>query len=97
MDRCEKRSPPGVNIRPLTFHYDLTQSVQNSLVKQYADDTPRSLLAKDVNTLRKGLEEDADNVMKRAETNGLKLNTKKTRRHNSYFLEGKKRRGSRLK
>ena len=42
----------------------ISQSVQNSLVKQYADDTTMSFLAKDVNTLRKGLEEDADNVMK---------------------------------
>ena len=47
-----------------------------------------SFLAKDVNTLRKGLEEDADNVMKWAENNGLQLNTKKTQ----LLLLGRKRR-----
>ena len=47
-----------------------------------------SFLAKDVNTLRKGLDEDADNAMKWAENNGLQLNTKKTQ----LLLLGRKRR-----
>ena len=71
----------GSILGPLLFILyvnDLPQSVQKSSVKQYADDTTISLSAEDINTLREGLEDDADNVMKWAENNGLKLNTKKT-------------------
>ena len=67
---------------------DLPQSVQKSSVKQYADDTTISLSAEDIDTLREGLEEDADNLMKWAEKNGLKLNTKKTQ----LLLIGRKKR-----
>ena len=71
---------------------DLPQSVQNSSVRQYADDTTMTVLAKDVNTLRKSLEEDADNVMKWADSNVLKLNAKKTQ----LLLLGRKRMKSEL-
>ena len=83
--------PQGSILGPLLFIVyvnDLPQSVQKSSVKQYADDTTISLSAEDINTLREGLEEDADNVMKWAENNGLKLNTKKTQ----LLLIGRKKR-----
>ena len=77
-----------VNTRPPTIHSvcERSPSVCPKKLKQYA--TTISLSAKDINTLREGLEEDADNVMKWAENNGLKLNTKKTQ----LLLIGRKKR-----
>ena len=90
---CEAKRgvPQGSLLGPLLFILyvnDLPQSVQKSSVKQYADDTTISLSAEDITTLREGLEDDADNVMKWAENNGLKLNTKKTQ----LLLIGRKKR-----
>ena len=53
--------PQGSILGPLLFIFyvnDLPQIVQNSSVKQYADDTTMTLVAKDVAALEKGLERD---------------------------------------
>ena len=46
---------------------------------QYADDTTMTLVANDVNSLEKKLDEDMQHVMKWADDNKLKMNTRKTR------------------
>ena len=43
---------------------DLPQVIQNSAVTQYADDTTMTLVANDVNSLERKLDEDLQHVMK---------------------------------
>jgi len=71
---------------------DLPQIVQNSSVKQYADDTTMTLMAKDVAALETGLAQDLEGVLRWANGNGLKLNTGKTK----LLLLGRKRRQKEL-
>ena len=87
--------PQGSILGPLLFILyvnDLPQIVQSSSVKQYADDTTMTLVAKDVTTLEKGLEQDLEGVLRWANGNGLKLNTGKTK----LLLLGRKRRQKEL-
>ena len=80
----------GSILRPLLFILyvnDLPQIVQNSSVKQYANDTTMTLVAKDVAALEKGLERDLEGVLRWVNGNGLKLNTRKTK----LLLLGRKR------
>ena len=57
---------------------DLPQVIQNSAVTQYADGTTMTLVANDVNPLERKLVEDLQHVMKWADDNKLKMNTRKT-------------------
>ena len=56
---------------------DLPQVIQNSAVTQYADDTTMTLVANDVNSLEKNLDEDLQHAMKWDDDNKLKMNTRK--------------------
>ena len=87
--------PRGSILEPLLFILyvnDLPQIVQSSAVKQYVDDTTMTLVAKDVTTLKKGLEQHLEEVLRWANGNGLKLNTGKTK----LLLLGRKRRQKEL-
>ena len=87
--------PQGSILGPLLFILyvnDPPQIVQNSSVKQYADDTTVTLVAKDVAVLEKGLERDLEGVLRWANGNGLKLNTGKRK----LLLLGRKRRQKEL-
>ena len=73
--------PQGSILGPLLFIVyvnNLPQVIQNSAVTQYADDTKMTLVANDVNSLEKMLDEDLQHVMKWADDNKLKMNTRKT-------------------
>ena len=73
--------PQGSILGPLLFNVyvnDLPQVIQSSAVTQYADDTTMTLVANDVNSLEKKPDEDLQHVMKWADDNKLKMNTRKT-------------------
>ena len=73
--------PQGSILGPLLFIVyvnDLPQVIQNSAVTQYSDDTTMTLVANDVNSLERKLDEDLQHVMKWADDNKLKMNTRKT-------------------
>ena len=73
--------PQGSILGPLLFIVyvnDLPQVIQNCAVTQYADDTTMTLVANDVNSLERKLDEDLQHVMKWADDNKLKMNTRKT-------------------
>ena len=71
---------------------DLSRTIQNSTVMQYADDTTMTVVAKDGVTLERCLEEDVEKVSQWTDTNDLKLNVKKT----NLMLFGRKRREKEL-
>jgi len=63
LTEVKRRVPQGSILGPLLFILnvnDLPQIVQKSSVKQYADDTTMTLVAKDVDALEKGLERDLE-------------------------------------
>ena len=73
--------PQGSILGPLLFIVyvnDLPQVIQSSVVTQYVDDTKMTLVANDVNSLEKKLDEDLQHVLKWADDNKLKMNTRKT-------------------
>ena len=57
---------------------NLPQVKQNSAVTQYADDTTMTLVANDVNSLERKLDEELQHIMKWADDSKLKMNTRKT-------------------
>jgi len=83
--------PQGSILGPLNLFLvyvnDLPKSVQQSSVIQYADDTTRTVAAKDVETLERALKEDAEKVSSWADRNHLRLSVTQTK----LMLLGRKR------